>query len=417
MFYFLASFFKDYPGFHENYARLFEYVTFRAAGAFFTALVITIFLGPSMVRWLKKFNTAAGARYVGEHFNAKMNDEQKNRTPSMGGILIIGAILLSTLLWANMTNPLMWAFVGVMFCLSVLGFFDDYAKIVDRKIRAEEKAAEARGEVVVKRKGSGITSKQKLLCQILIALGAVTFLWVMPQSGQWIHELMVPFVKDPIAWVVPSIDSMVHADYLGILSRGVLTAIIAYALSSITIIGASNAVNLTDGKDGLATGCLIICMTTYMIFSYISGHKVFAEYLLVPFIPSASEVVVFCAAMIGACAGFLWWNCFPASMFMGDTGSLALGGSLGLIAVLVRQELVLIVVGGVFVMEAGSVIIQVASCKLRQGKRVFLCTPIHHHFEHENFKPLKWTETQIVTRFWLLGFFFALLGLVTLKLR
>ena len=251
----------------------------------------------------------------------------------------------------------------------MLGFADDFAKVAYRR-------------------RDGIPGKIKLLGQFLVAAAAVTWLYYIPEFAPYMRNLYVPFVNTPVA-------------------TGVWVSIVAAG----AIMGASNAVNLTDGKDGLSTGCMIFATIAYAVMAYLCGHRVFAEYLLIPFIPGAGEAVVFAAAVIGACIGFLWYNCHPASMFMGDTGSLALGGIIGLLSVLVRQEFLLFLVGGVFVMEIVSVMIQVPVFKLT-GKRVFLCTPIHHHFEK-----LGWTETQIVVRFWILSGIFALLALGTLKLR
>lgn len=351
--------------------RLFYYVTFRAGGALFTALFISIILGPLTVRLLKKFSTTAPSRLKGlvpdEHLDVK-----KDKTPSMGGLLIVLSIAISTILWANPTNKMILAFLFTLVSLAAVGFIDDYTK-------------------VTKLKRDGISGRLKLFLQISIAVIAVWFLTTVPGSGIGEGEVMLPFYKNPIFVQLP------------------LWIILGFA--SLVVVGSSNAVNLTDGKDGLAVGCSIFCSLTYAIFAYMCGHKIFAGYLSIPFIPGASEVTVFAAAITGACIGFLWFNCHPASMFMGDTGSLSLGGSIGLIAVLVKQELVLILVGGVFVLEAVSVIIQVTSFKLFK-KRVFLMTPIHHHFEKKG-----WTETQIVVRFWILSGIFALLGLATLKIR
>lgn len=365
MFYFLA----DYESVFGP-LRLFEYVTFRAGGAAFTAMLICFFFGPATVRLLKKFRTAAPARLEGL-VDEKFIDREKDKTPSMGGILIVASITISTILWASLSNPLVIVFLAMLLSLSALGFMDDYSKIL---------------------KKGGVSGKTKLLFQFLIALFAVYFLdSSLTVNKNLVHQLMVPFYKAPVIVGMPMI--------------------VSYLFASVVVVGSSNAVNLTDGKDGLAVGCAISCALTYAMFAYLCGHMVFSRYLSIPFIPGASEVVVFAAAIAGACIGFLWHNCYPASMFMGDTGSLPLGGAIGLVAVLVKQELVLVVVGGVFVMEAVSVILQVASYKLFK-KRIFLCTPIHHHFEQKG-----WTETQIVVRFWILSGIFALIGLATLKLR
>jgi len=370
MFYYLSVLNEEWGPF-----RLFQYVSFRAGGAAATAFLLSVLLGPLTVRWLKHFRATAPARLEGL-VPQELIDRAKDKTPSMGGILIIASIVVATLLWAVPTNHLLPTFLGTTVSLSALGFLDDFAKVAYRR-------------------RDGIDSHTKLMFQFTIAIAAVMSLYAAPETGSYIWELMVPLVKAPVL--------------TGVLAMPILV----FVLAVFVVVGASNAVNLTDGKDGLAIGSTIFCTLTYAVFAYICGHKVFAEYLLVPFIPGSSEVVVFAAAIVGSGIGFLWWNCHPASMFMGDTGSLALGGAIGLIAVLVRQELLLLLVGGVFVMEAASVLIQVASFKLF-GRRVFLCTPIHHHFER---LPKPWAETQIVVRFWILAGIFALMGLATLKLR
>lgn len=348
--------------------RLFEYVTFRAGGAAFTAMILTMFLSPLTIRLLKKFNATAPCRFQGL-MDEKYIDRAKDKTPSMGGLLIVGSVALASLMWNRLDNNIPLILLGAMLLFAALGFVDDFAKAAYGK-------------------RDGIPGKAKLFFQFIIAGGAVLLLNYIPETKGLLQKFYVPFFK-------------------GFLFNSPWTML----FSTIVVVGASNAVNLTDGKDGLATGCSIICAFVFAVFAYFSGHIKFAEYLHVPFMPGISEAVVFASALSGACLGFLWYNCYPASMFMGDTGSLALGGSIALIAVLVRQELLLAVVGGVFVLEAVSVIIQVTSFKMT-GKRVFLCTPIHHHFEQKG-----WTETQIVVRFWILAIIFALMALGTLKLR
>ncbi len=353
--------------------RLFEYITFRAGGAVFTSMLLCFFLGPITIKLLKKFNTEAPTRLEGLVPEAFI-DKNKDKTPSMGGLLIITSITISMLLWTNLTNPIVIIFIGTLLSLTGLGFWDDYRKLVYKN-------------------SEGVSGKIKLLLQLIIAIIAIFALYHTQETHEYMRQIMIPFFKTPLG--IPSY----------------LIMFCTFALGSLTVVGASNAVNLTDGKDGLAIGCVIFCAGTYAIFAYLSSHIEFAKHLDIPHIISAGEVVVFAAAVVGSGIGFLWFNCYPASMFMGDTGSLALGGTIGLIAVLVRQELVLLVVGGVFVMEAASVIIQVTYFKLT-GKRVFLCTPIHHHFEQKG-----WTETQIIVRFWIFAGIFSMLGLVTLKLR
>jgi len=348
--------------------RLFEYVTFRSAGAMMTALLASLVLGPLTVRLLKKFRANAANRYAGL-IDEKYIDRSKDRTPSMGGLLIIFSILTASLLWNVLTSPIFWALTVAMLALAAIGFVDDYFKVAFQK-------------------RDGIPGKAKLVFQFIIAGGAIFFIDCMPGTHGQMWQLMVPFMKEPLLvspWVM--------------------------VFTPIVVVGSSNAVNLTDGKDGLAVGCTIFAALAMAFFAYFSSHQVFAVYLNIPMVPGIEEAVVFALALAGACIGFLWWNCHPASMFMGDTGSLALGGVLGLIAVFVKQELTLLIIGGVFVIEALSVIIQMAVFK-KTGKRVFLCAPIHHHFER-----LGWTETQIVVRFWILSGIFAMLGLATLKLR
>ncbi len=353
--------------------RLFEYLTFRATAAALTAMTLGFILGPVAVKILKKFNTMAPTRLEGL-IEEELIDRNKDKTPSMGGILIVGIVILTSMLWANLLNPYIQVLLFVISSLAILGFVDDFVKVKYQK-------------------RDGISGKVKLIAQIAIAGSAIYYLHFITGDGDVIKKVLVPFYKEPLQLFGYS-------------------AIVALFLGILTIIGSSNAVNLTDGKDGLAIGGIIFSCLAYGVITYLTGHIVFAEYLHLPHIPMIGEVVVFIAALIGASVGFLWYNCYPASMFMGDTGSLSLGGSIGLIAVLVRQELTLIIIGGLFVMEALSVIIQVLSFKYRNGKRIFLCAPIHHHFEKKG-----WTETQIIVRFWILAGIFALIGLATLKLR
>jgi phospho-N-acetylmuramoyl-pentapeptide-transferase len=348
--------------------RLFEYVTFRSVGALMTALLLGIIFGPFTVRRLKNLRAVAEDRYKGL-FEQQYIDQGKSRTPSMGGLLIIGSVVISALLWNVWTNPITIALTVSLLAMSAIGFVDDYFKVAYKK-------------------RDGIPGKAKLVFQLVIAFGAIFYINSMPATRDMMWQFYVPFMRDPL-WVSP----------------------LVMVFSSVVVIGSSNAVNLTDGKDGLAVGCMIFAAMAFGLFAYLSSHNVFAIYLGIPVVPGIEEAAVFSLAIAGACIGFLWWNCHPASMFMGDTGSLALGGILGLIAVYVKQEITLAIVGGVFVIEALSVMIQVAVFK-KTGKRVFLCAPIHHHFER-----LGWTETQIVVRFWILAGIFAMLGLATLKLR
>lgn len=363
MFYYLIHL---WSGYQNTPLRLIDYSTFRSGAALLTAFLLCIFFGPMTVRMLK--NAIAPERLKGL-VDEKFIDQQKSKTPSMGGLLIVFAIVVSTGLWSDFSNPLPAVFLGTLLTYCAIGFIDDFYKVF-RKDR------------------DGIRGRTKLLLQFLSAGGA---LWAFHQiSPETFTQFTVPFMKGAL-FVMP--------------------VWLAYIYGALVVVGASNAVNLTDGKDGLCTGCMIFCALAYGVFAYVTGHRVFAEYLDVNYIAGASEVVVLTAALIGACIGFLWFNCHPAAMFMGDTGSLALGGVIGLIAVLVKQELLLIIVGGVFVMEIVSVMLQVASFKLT-GKRIFRCTPIHHHFEQGG-----WTETQIVTRFWIIAGLLAFIGMATLKIR
>jgi phospho-N-acetylmuramoyl-pentapeptide-transferase len=256
--------------------------------------------------------------------------------------------------------------------MALIGFWDDYTKVALKRSK-------------------GLTARRKFLLQFIWVLVVAAILLLLPETRNQVRQLMVPFIKEPV-----------------ILDMGIVGVILFAAL---VMIGASNAVNLTDGLDGLAIGCSSSVALSYLVMTYVAGHMRFAEYLRVPYVPGSGELAVFCGCLLGSCLGFLWYNCHPARVFMGDTGSLALGGAIAMVAILIKQELVLIIVGGVFVMEAMSVILQVASFKLR-GKRIFAMAPIHHHFEMK-----KWSETQVTIRFWILSIIFALIGILTLKIR
>ncbi|MDD3155475.1 MAG: phospho-N-acetylmuramoyl-pentapeptide-transferase [Victivallaceae bacterium] len=349
--------------------RLFNSLTFCAGGAGFTAFLIVVLFGRKTAAALRKLNLRAADRYEGL-MPPEYIDKVKNSTPCMGGLLLIGGILLSSLLWINLTDPIALVLMGATLGFAGIGFADDYLKTIGGN-------------------RDGISAKLKFLLQLLVAGFAVAMLHILPETREVMRGVAVPFLKENVS----------NSPY------------VAIALSLLVIVGASNAVNLTDGKDGLATGCTIFCALTYAVFAYLMGHRIFSDYLSIPFVPNAGQAMVFASALIGGCIGFLWHNCKPAAMFMGDTGSLALGGAVGLLSTVTRQEILLLLVGGVFVMETVSVMLQVASFKLT-GKRIFLCTPIHHHFER-----LGWQENQIVVRFWILGGIFALMALATLKLR
>lgn len=354
--------------------RLFDYVTFRAGGAATMAFLIVAFYGGRFAVMLRNFNIRAAARYEGV-LPEDMLDKRKNSTPCMGGILLIGAVLLSTLLWSKWqaSNNICWILMAGTLGFALIGFWDDFLK-------------------VFRQRRDGLPGKLKLLGQFAIGGIVVWMFWAQPGLRNAMSGFVVPFVTEPLDfgqwwWLLPIFSV------------------------TIIIVGATNAVNLTDGKDGLATGCTIFCSLSYAVLTYLMGHKIFADYLDLTYVNGIEEAVVFAAALGGGCVGFLWHNCPPASMFMGDTGSLALGGAIGMLAVLSRQELLLALIGGVYVMEILSVMLQVLSMKLT-GKRIFLCSPIHHHFERKG-----WTETQIVVRFWILAGIFSLMALATLKLR
>ncbi|MFI3136475.1 MAG: phospho-N-acetylmuramoyl-pentapeptide-transferase [Methylococcaceae bacterium] len=344
--------------------RVFQYLTFRAILGALTALMISLMIGPWMIRRLTRKKIGQMVRDDGpeSHFN-------KAGTPTMGGTLIITAITISTLLWADLGNRYIWVILLVTLGYGVIGFIDDYKKI-------------SLGN------SAGLSARAKYFWQSAIGLTASIFLYqsaLLPAETQFI----VPFFKHVM------------------IDMGWMYVVLSYFV----IVGTSNAVNLTDGLDGLAIMPTVMVATGLGIFAYLSGHINFAEYLAIPYLPKAGELIVFCAAIVGAGLGFLWFNTYPAMVFMGDVGALALGGALGVLAVLVRQEIVLVIMGGVFVMETVSVIIQVASFKMT-GKRVFRMAPIHHHFELKG-----WPEPRVIVRFWIITVILVLIGLATLKLR
>ena len=366
MFYYLSQYTELFTP-----LRVFQYTTFRAVFAAITAMLICIVTGPWVIRQLAAMKLGQPIRGEDDLRALAETHGKKKGCPTMGGILIIWAVVDSILLWAIPMNRLVLLCLATLIWLGCVGFIDDYAKV-----RAQ--------------KSAGLRAKTKLLYQIGLGLFVGGYLMLDPQIGNITRQLMVPFVKEPV-----------------VADLGWWTLL----LSVVVIVGASNAVNLTDGLDGLATGCTLTVALAYAVMTFVAGNFKFAGYLQVPHVPGASELTVVCAALIGASLGFLWFNCHPAQMFMGDTGSLAIGGLIGAIAVMIKQELVLVIVGGIFVMEAASVILQVASFKLR-GKRIFAMAPLHHHFELRG-----WSETKVTTRFWVMSVIFALLGLATLKLR
>jgi phospho-N-acetylmuramoyl-pentapeptide-transferase len=350
---------------------VFSYITFRAICAGITAFLISVIFGNFVIRKLISLKYGQPIRTAAEVHKLHELHGSKKGTPTMGGILLIGSIVISTLLWAKPENPFVWLVLFSAVFLGGIGFYDDWLK-------------------VTKKSSDGISSRLKFTLQCLLAGIFTLFFLTNPKLSATAQQLFIPFLKEPL-----------------LLGMGVLTFIF-YLL---VIVGTSNAVNLTDGLDGLATGCTATVAATYAVLVYVAGNIKTATYLQVPFVPYAGELAVLCVALLGACLGFLWWNAHPARVFMGDTGSLAIGGMLGAVAICCKQELLLVIVGGVFVMEAMSVILQVASFKTT-GRRIFKMSPIHHHFELSG-----WKENTVIVRFWILSVLFALLGLATLKLR
>lgn len=350
-----------------GFLNVFKYITFRSGGAVLTSMLISFMFGPCIISWLKKKqNEGQPIREDGPQSHLLT----KKGTPTMGGIMMLLAIGVSTLLWSDLTNHYVWIVLFVTFGFGLLGFVDDYLK-------------------VSKKNTKGVSGKLKIVAQVAISLIAV--LWIQHVAvPEYNSDLAFPFFKDLL------------------LDLGLFY--IPFAI--IVIIGASNAVNLTDGLDGLAIVPIMIAVSCFALISYLVGHASFSSYLQINPVPGAGELAVFCAGLVGSGLGFLWYNAPPAKVFMGDTGSLAFGGSLGVISVITKHEIVLSIVGGLFVMEAVSVIIQVYYFKFTGGKRFFGMAPIHHHFEKKG-----WSEPTIVIRFWIIAVIFALIGLSTLKLR
>jgi phospho-N-acetylmuramoyl-pentapeptide-transferase len=343
---------------------VFSYLTLRAILSTLTALLIAIVIGPKMIRYLQRMQIGQTVRDDGPQSHLS-----KSGTPTMGGLLILAAIVVSGLLWADLTNRYVLVTLTVVVAYGIIGFVDDYRK-------------------VIRKDAKGLIARWKYFWQSVIALGVAFYLYSSATLSAE-TSLLVPFFKE----VFPQL--------------GVFFVIITY----FTIVGTSNAVNLTDGLDGLAIVPTILVAGAFAIFAYVTGNANFAAYLNIPHIPLTSELVIVCTAMVGAGLGFLWFNTYPAQVFMGDVGSLALGGTLGVLAVLVRQEIVLIIMGGVFVIETLSVILQVGSYKLR-GQRIFRMAPIHHHYELKG-----WPEPRVIVRFWIISIILVLVGLATLKLR
>jgi phospho-N-acetylmuramoyl-pentapeptide-transferase len=352
---------------HERFSFLnvTRYITFRTAAASITALAIGLLLGPWMIRKLREFQVGQVIRQDGPATHTK-----KAGTPTMGGLLILTAALVPTLLWADLTNVYIWIAVLATAAFGLVGFLDDYLKIV-------------------RHSHHGLWPRYKLGGQVLVAALVGICLIVLADHNLYSTRLIFPFFKR----LIPDLGWLY----------------VPFAI--VVLVGASNAVNLTDGLDGLAISCFAVAAAAFTALAYVTGHRVFAEYLLIVRFPPAGELTVFCGALVGASLGFLWYNSYPAEIFMGDVGSLGLGGALGTVAILIKQEILLLIVGGVFVIEALSVIIQVGSFKLR-GQRVFRMAPLHHHFELAG-----WSEPKVITRFVIVGILFALFSLTTLKLR
>jgi len=369
---------KLFPFFHPF--RIFRYLTFRTAFASLTALLIALFIGPYVIQKLREFQIG---QYIRE--DGPQSHQKKSGTPTMGGVLIAIAVLLPTVLWSDPANPLVWIAVFSTIAFGAIGFADDYIK-------------------VVRRRNLGLTARAKLVYQGLAGASVAVALVALEQFKMFSTQLTVPFVK---SWRP---DMQWH--WLGgIPHLGLLVFLPFVIFVTLVLVFSSNAVNLTDGLDGLAIGCTIIAAGALAVLTYVSGHVVFADYLELQRMPMVGELTVFCGAMVGASIGFLWYNAHPAEIFMGDVGSLALGGAIGTVAVIIRQELLLPFIGGIFILEAVSVILQVGSYKLRK-KRIFKMAPLHHHFEQ-----LGWSESKIIVRFWIGALVFALFALTTLKLR
>jgi len=369
---------KLFPYF--RFFRIFRYVTFRCVFASLTALLIGLLIGPFVIDRLRRFQIG---QYIREE--GPQSHQKKGGTPTMGGILICISILVPTLLWSDLANPFVWLVMFSTLAFGAIGFADDYIK-------------------VIKRRNLGLTARAKLFWQAVVAAAVASALAVLTQFRLFSTELTVPFIKTwhpDLIWRWPSTIPL-----LGFL---IFVPFIAFVI--FVLLGASNAVNLTDGLDGLAIGCTIIAAAALTVLTYVTSHVVYADYLELQRMPQVAELTVFCGSMVGASIGFLWYNAHPAEIFMGDVGSLALGGAIGTVIIIIRQELLLPFIGGIFILEALSVVLQVGSYKLRK-KRIFKMAPLHHHFEQ-----LGWSESKVIVRFWILALVFALLALTTLKLR
>jgi phospho-N-acetylmuramoyl-pentapeptide-transferase len=360
--------------------RVFRFVTFRAAFASLTALFLGVLLGPWFIAKLRQMS-------IGQHIREEgpKSHQAKAGTPTMGGVLIVTSIIIPTLLWADLEFTYVWIAMLALIAFAAIGFIDDYAKLL-------------------KKKNLGLTSRQKFGLQLIVALALTATLVLMSRSDNYVTAMNIPFFKQ----FQP--DLLIH---------GLLRSPWTYPLAFIpfflfvvlVVVGSSNAVNITDGLDGLAIGLMVIASGALTVLAYMGGHREFAQYLQIARNPRTAELTIFCGSMVGASLGFLWYNAHPADVFMGDVGSLSLGGAMGVVAILIKQEILLVFIGGVFVIEILSVILQVGSFKLRK-KRIFKMAPIHHHFE-----ALGWRESKIIVRFWIAGLVLALFALTTLKLR
>ncbi len=361
--------------------RVFGYITTRVALASVTALALTMILGPWLIGKLRQWSFGQSIREDGPQSHHK-----KAGTPTMGGLLIVAAIVVPTLLWADLRNEYVWVALLGLIGFGAIGFLDDYAK-------------------VTKQRNLGLTARQKFFAQVVIAMLISFFLLLLHANQAYSTSINFPFFKQYKPDLL--IESLTKNFW-----TYPLAFILFYAFIVLVMVGSSNAVNLTDGLDGLAIGLMIIASGAMTALTYVSTHAAFSTYLDLARLPRSQELTIFCASMVGASIGFLWYNCHPAQVFMGDVGSLALGGGLGIVAVLIKQELLLPFIGGVYVIEALSVILQVGSYKLRKGKRIFKMAPIHHHFE-----AMGWAESKVIVRFWIAGLVMALFALATLKLR
>jgi len=361
MLYYL-SLFKD----DISFLNIFNYITFRTGGAIATAFLLSLMLGPKLVDKLRSFKIQQIERQYGPASHLA-----KNGTPTMGGLLILISLLVSVFLWARLDSTYIGLMLFTTVCLAFAGILDDYTKLI-------------------KHNPEGIASSVKLTIQLITAVGVVGYLAFNPPNGQYATSMIIPYMSKTF------ID----------------LSVFYFAFSMLVIVGSSNATNLTDGLDGLASGCMVFAAVTYAVFAYLAGNINFAEYLKIIYVPGAGEITVFLGALIGACLGFLWFNAYPASVFMGDTSSLFLGGVLGTAALCVKQELLLPIAGGIFVIETVSVMLQMGYFKATHGKRLFKMAPIHHHFELCGIP-----ESKVIVRFWIAGAMLMLLALASLKIR